>query len=52
MLFYLKCRFALMKGDSSNGGYYYSQIYYTTLFDALMLVESVVSDLDYRKKLE
>ena len=51
MFFYLKYRFALIKGDSSNDGYYYCQIYYTTSFDALMLVKSIVSDLEYVKNL-
>ena len=52
MLFYLKCRFALFRGDASSGGHYFSQIYWVSLNDALGVVESVVADLDYRKKME
>ena len=40
-----------MGGDASQGPYYHNQIYYVNLVDALMFVEGVVTDSDYRKKL-
>ena len=40
-----------MKGDSYVNGHYYSQIYWVKLADALSLVDSVIADLDYRKKM-
>jgi hypothetical protein len=41
-----------MKGDTLKGSGAFTEIIYVSVFDALFLIQLVVSDFDYRKKLE
>jgi hypothetical protein len=41
-----------MKGDGMDGQGTYMEVCYVNYIDALYLVQKVVSDFDYRKKLE
>ena len=51
-MFYLKARFILLKGDSLNGSGAFTEIIYVNILDALFLIHLVITDFDYRKKLE
>jgi hypothetical protein len=42
----------LLKGDSLNGSGTFTEIIYVNILDALFLIQLVISDFDYRKKLE
>lgn len=40
-----------MKGDTLKGSGAFTEIIYVSVLDALFLIQLVVSDFDYRKKL-
>ena len=42
----------MLEGDGASGCGAYTDIYYVKYMDALMLVQEVVADFGYRKKLE
>ena len=51
-LFYLKVRYKVFKGDGVYGRGGYDSIRYIGFVDALMIMQQIVTDFTYRKKLE
>jgi hypothetical protein len=51
LLFYLKARYRLMNGDCLEGSGTFVEVYQVNYIDALQLIQEVVGDFDYRKKL-
>ena len=51
-MFYLKARNILFKGEGLKGSGAFTEIIYVNILDALFLIQLVVTDFDYRKKLE
>lgn len=52
LMFYLKVRNVLLKGDSLRNKGCFMEIYQIDYIDALLVIHDVVKDFDYRKRLE
>ena len=52
LIFYLKARSKLLQGDALSNCGSYTEVYYVNYMDALLLIQEVVSDFGYKRKLE